>query len=101
MKSTFSRNMSATRKEYSLTQNDAAKKIGITRSRLGSYEEGRAFPNVDVLVKIAEAYKIKDVIYFISGKAIDGLNNNGQLITKYNTLTGKEKKAVDILLGID
>ena len=42
------------RKENDLTQDEFAVKLGIKRSLLGAYEEGRAEPNYDVLIAIAD-----------------------------------------------
>ena len=49
------------RKENNLTQDEFAVKLGIKRSLLGAYEEGRAEPNYDVLIALAD----------FAGKSVD------------------------------
>ena len=46
----FASNMKYLRKKKGLTQSDLANKMGINRPKIGSYEEGRAEPNL-LLVK--------------------------------------------------
>lgn len=41
-----------------LTQEEAAKKIGISTDTLGNYERGKSYPDVPVLRKIEETYSI-------------------------------------------
>ncbi|MEZ4888159.1 MAG: helix-turn-helix domain-containing protein [Chitinophagales bacterium] len=50
------KNIRTIRKSADLNQEKFAEKIGIKRSRLGSYEEGRATPKPDILQKIATFY---------------------------------------------
>ena len=41
-----------------LTQEEAAKLIGITKDTLGNYERGKSFPDVPVIKKIEDVYGI-------------------------------------------
>lgn len=54
----FSINLKALRKETELTQLQLAEKLGINRATLASYEEGRAEPKFDKLLKIASYFKV-------------------------------------------
>lgn len=56
--STVSDNLKALRKHHRYTQEQFAKKIGIKRSLLGAYEEGRADPRLANLEKIAETFDV-------------------------------------------
>ena len=56
--STASQNIRFLRKKYQFTQADMAKKLGIKRSLLGAYEEDRANPRLDVLVKAADIFNV-------------------------------------------
>lgn len=58
MKSHFSTNLKSLRKNLGLTQNDLAQKLGMTRAKLGSYEEGRAEPSLALLEKIANFFAV-------------------------------------------
>jgi len=59
------KNIRIIRKWTDLNQEKFAEKIGIKRSRLGSYEEGRATPKPDILQKIAIIYgcSVDDLLY--------------------------------------
>jgi len=52
--SLISDNLKFLRKKISLTQEQMAQQIGIKRSLLGAYEEGRADPRISNLIKFAE-----------------------------------------------
>lgn len=41
-----------------LTQEEAAKLIGISADTLSNYERGRSYPDIPVLRKIEEVYKV-------------------------------------------
>ena len=41
-----------------LTQEEAAKRIGITKDTLSNYERGKSFPDVPIIKKIEDAYGI-------------------------------------------
>ncbi|MEX2380038.1 MAG: helix-turn-helix domain-containing protein [Vicingaceae bacterium] len=55
----FAGNLKFLRKQKKLTQADFAKKIGINRPKVGSYEEGRAEPNMETLQNISHFFKVK------------------------------------------
>ncbi|KAA3650386.1 MAG: helix-turn-helix domain-containing protein [Bacteroidetes bacterium] len=55
----FSINLKFLRKSKGLTQGEFASKIGINRPKIGSYEEGRAEPNMVTLQNISHFFKIK------------------------------------------
>jgi len=56
--SIVSNNIKFLRKSNHLTQEQLAEKIGIKRSLLGAYEEGRADPRLNNLLKISEVFKV-------------------------------------------
>ena len=56
--SLVSDNIKFLRKNNHLTQEQLAEKIGIKRSLLGAYEEGRADPRLNNLLKISEVFKV-------------------------------------------
>ena len=53
-----SENIKFLRKKIGLTQEQMAEKLGIKRSLLGAYEEGRADPRIANLVKFSEIFGI-------------------------------------------
>ena len=56
--SLVSNNIKYLRKKMHLTQEQLAEKIGIKRSLLGAYEEGRADPRLNNLQKMAEIFSV-------------------------------------------
>ncbi len=46
------------RERKGLTQENAAKLIGISTDTLGNYERGKSYPDIPVLRKIEEVYEI-------------------------------------------
>jgi transcriptional regulator with XRE-family HTH domain len=51
-------NIRVLRKKLSLTQDQFAQHLGIKRSLIGAYEEGRAEPKLELLQKMAEVFSI-------------------------------------------
>ena len=51
-------NIRVLRKKLSLTQDEFAQQLGIKRSLIGAYEEGRAEPKLELLQKMAEVFSI-------------------------------------------
>jgi transcriptional regulator with XRE-family HTH domain len=60
----ISKNLKSLRKQNSLTQADLAQKIGVNRSLIGAYEEGRAEPKLKTLMVIAKqfGYALDDLV---------------------------------------
>lgn len=89
------------RENYGWTQEQAAKAVGISRSNIGAYEEGRSFPSIDKLLRIIQVYHIKDLVSFLSGECEQSKTKDDIILKKYFSLKDKEKKAVDILLDLN
>lgn len=63
----FSTRLRRLRKDFDVTQAALAKEIGVEPSAVGKYENGtQAYPRVDVLVKIADYFKVS-IDYLIRG----------------------------------
>ncbi|MEO1050129.1 MAG: LexA family transcriptional regulator [Bacteroidota bacterium] len=56
--SLISDNIKYLRKRLDLTQEQMAERVGIKRSLLGAYEEGRADPRISNLIKMAEIFDV-------------------------------------------
>lgn len=56
--SVVSNNIKSLRKKHQYTQEQFAEKLGIKRSLLGAYEEARAKPRVEILLKAADVFGI-------------------------------------------
>ncbi len=51
-------NIRQLRKEHSLTQVELAKKLGVSTSTVGMYEQGRREPDFKILTKMAEIFGV-------------------------------------------
>ena len=54
----ISKNIYFLRRQRGLTQEKLAEALDITRSRVGSYEEGRSDPGIDVLIQLSDYFKL-------------------------------------------
>jgi transcriptional regulator with XRE-family HTH domain len=93
-------NIRVLRKKLALTQDQFANQLGIKRSLLGSYEEGRAEPKLELLQKIAEAFSISvdDLIGkdFTSGEVnIDPLKKSKDVLVV--TIDSSEKDNIEFV----
>lgn len=106
-RSIFSKNLVRIRNYFEWTQDVAAQKIGVKRSTLGAYEEGRAEPCIEIILAICAAYHIKDLIPLLSDPEFlmekdssDRIVWHSDVDKKYSKSSGTIRQAVDILLGI-
>ena len=54
----FGKALSTLRKEADMTQNEIADKLNLSRQAISKYERGESFPDISVLVMIAELFHI-------------------------------------------
>ena len=54
----FSEKLKLMRKEAGLTQEELAGRLHITRQAVSNYEQGRGYPSIDILVSVAELFKV-------------------------------------------
>lgn len=54
----LSENLKAIRKKHNLTQADFAKNLGVKRSLIGAYEEGRAEPKIGFMQMLCERFEL-------------------------------------------
>jgi transcriptional regulator with XRE-family HTH domain len=79
----IARNIKALRKHHQLTQDQFAQKLGIKRSSIGAYEEGRAEPPLSNLGNIAKTFDV----------SIDSLvYENIEKVIGINPLTGQKQE---------
>lgn len=85
-----SENIKLLRKQEGLTQEQMAERLKIKRSLLGAYEEGRADPRINNLVKFSEIFNV----------SIDKLINeklDGQSSDKNKSVGNTDRKGLNIL----
>lgn len=74
----FSDKLKAVRKARKMTQIDLAKKIGVSKWAITSYEQGRTYPSVETLIKICEVLDTSsDYLLGVSDKLPIKLNMTG------------------------
>ncbi len=58
---------------HNLTQEDLAKKVGVSRQTINSIERGKFFPSVILALKIARVFglKVEDIFYLIDEEEAD------------------------------
>lgn len=54
----FGKALSTLRKEADMTQNEVADKLNLSRQAISKYERGETFPDISVLVMIAELFNV-------------------------------------------
>ncbi|MCX2745691.1 helix-turn-helix domain-containing protein [Mangrovivirga sp. M17] len=74
--SLISQNLKYLRKKNDLTQEQFADKLGIKRSQVGAYEEGRADPRIPTLMRISEVfdYSLDELV----GELLEKIDNSGR-----------------------
>ena len=51
-------NLMIERKKLKLNQTELAEKLGIKRSAINRYENGHAYPSIDILLKMSELFGV-------------------------------------------
>jgi len=87
--SLISSNLKYLRKKVSLTQEQMAQKIGIKRSLLGAYEEGRADPRISNLLKFSEIFSLS--VDQLIGTDLASENGNDSKRPEVENIGGKLK----------
>lgn len=103
--SIVSDNIKYLRRRSGLTQEQMAEKIGIKRSLLGAYEEGRADPRLNNLLKISEIFDISvDTLISIDLTKNDptaalptGKNTNGGMKVLAITVDSEDRENIEIV----
>ena len=78
--SAIGKNIKKLRKFHKLNQTEFANNFGLSRANIGSYEEERAEPKIDVVIKIARLYRIDLEIILTKEIKINDLVNLHQEI---------------------
>jgi transcriptional regulator with XRE-family HTH domain len=91
--SLISENLKQLRKKKGLTQEQMAQEVGIKRSLLGAYEEGRAEPRIGTLLKFAELFSMPIEQIINNDQANEGKVTT---TTKAQTTNGQKLKVLSI-----
>lgn len=91
------------RKLKGWTQQDLANRLpGVSRSSIGSYEEGRAFPSYPTMVKMVQLFDLdnfEELIQKRSEKHVGQADKKKGFYDRYRILTSDKKKIVDFILN--
>lgn len=68
----FCANLSTLRRNADMTQSELADKLNLTRQAVSRYEKGDSFPDISILVKIAEIFNISIDELIGAGSPTDG-----------------------------
>lgn len=80
------------RERKNLKQLEVAKKTGINNKTLSGYEHGRAEPDFDTLLKLAELYEV-DIHWIIGKKQVED-ENLQNIIDSFDLLSESKQKIV-------
>ena len=98
------------RLKLGITQSELAKKIGISPSAIGMYEQGRRIPDYDTLLKLCKVLKIPIYNIFLQKEVfnadsilkfiIENLNSNNDAILNNNILDQQKKNSIAYMLNL-
>lgn len=97
------RNLKKIREYKSQSQLNLAMKIGVQQENISAYENGKAMPTVDTLLKLCKYYNcssdflldLTDIRFPVNDLLIDNLNlDETSLIQKYRNLSTESKNKV-------
>ena len=91
MNSTLENRLKELRKENGYTQEDIAKKLGLTKSAYGYYEQGKTVPDAHTLSKLANIFNVS-VDYLLGRTDIKSDIKNNKL-----NIDEKEKDVEELL----
>ena len=66
----FANRVKSIRKERGWTQDDLAKRVGVSRSAVGNWEQGLREPEFETLEAVADVFNV-DLDYLVGNKAPD------------------------------
>lgn len=87
-----------------MTQDELAKKIGVSKNAISNYENGVSTPKVELLCAIMKHLEIDaNYLYCVNPEEnpIRLSAHERELIVEYRKLSQAEKKRVDMMLGLE
>jgi len=104
----ISQNLIKARKYFGWSQQKAADLLSVTHKAYGSWEEGRANPDITMLPLISSIFQITNLLSFIANPGFE-MNNQEEIFMiqmaypledKYMNASPDAQKIVDLVLGI-
>lgn len=94
----ISKRLKQLRAEHNLTQTDLAKVLGIAKTTLAAYEQGKSEPNIDTIIKIADFFNI--TTDYLLGHS-DGRKLENQEIYEYLGLIDESIETLSIFKQLE
>lgn len=88
----FKNNLRQLRLQKELTQEQLSKKLGLSPSSIGNYEQGTRFPKYETLEKMADFFNINISDLFITDNQIILTDKDKKFLELFKQLTDDEKK---------
>jgi len=95
----FNEKLKAFRKEKGLSQQDFADSLGITPRTLYSYEEGKSYPNLEVVNRLQSVYNLR--VELLDGESGELFGQERTLLKKYRACDERGKGMVDTVLDYE
>jgi transcriptional regulator with XRE-family HTH domain len=83
--------IAALRRKYGLSQAELARKLGVSASAVGMYEQGRREPAADLLVNMARQFGVS-TDYLLTGHPGDDQDNEALTQTLLHSLDASEQR---------
>ncbi len=86
------------RKKFGLTQSQLAKKLGLSASTIGMYEQGRREPDSKILIKIANLFNLSVDYFLDTKKSKRRAKNAEEIVNRIKTILNNKngvRKEVD------
>lgn len=88
----FPQKLKKLRQSYGLTQAEAARRLGVSASTVGMYEQGRREPDLETTQKICELYNVTPD-YLVN----EGFNAPAEIHDMINTLRARMRRSEGIM----
>ena len=85
-------NLRLLREEHKITQREFAKELGISKTTLCYYEQGKVSPSVEMLIKLADFFNCS-IDYL--------LGHQPQNVLYLDSLTDEQKEAVELVKQLE
>lgn len=94
--SKFSDNLKRLRKEINFTQEELAKALNVTKSRINMYECGEREPNFEMLESIADYFNV-DMNYLLGETDVKNSKQQDDIRKKYDSIYSNRVKKIPVL----
>ena len=91
----FPQRLKTLRQELLIKQNQMAKILGVPNTTYANWEQGRSFPSVDRLPRIAAFFDV--TVDYLIGANRDSVNR--RILEQLAILTPEQRKAVELVLS--